>query len=310
VNDRTRLGLRVAAGALIVGALALLLSKVEWAKVGEALRAAALGWVLLAAALNFLNLACKTARWGTMLGPLGRVGYFRLYYYLIVSYAASALLPARAGEALRVYLLRRRDNVAVSDSVGVVVVEKLFEVLGLLVVVAPLPLLLVLPHWVDVSIWVIAVGGVIALVVAVALGRGGGRGGRFDELRRGLMCMREPWRIALAIGWSVAAYLVDALEIWLVLRALAIDVPWATPALVLLGANLAIAVPSTPGQLGALEAGVVAVLAVVGVPTEKALAFALVYHVMQLAPVVLVGLSGLRLMNEAKHGPEPAEVAS
>jgi uncharacterized membrane protein YbhN (UPF0104 family) len=309
VKVRARLALRIAAGALIVGALALLLSRMEWSKVGEALRTASLGWVLVAAGLNFVNLACKTARWGTMLGPLGRVGYLRLYYYLIVSYAASALLPARAGEALRVYLLRRRDNVPVADSVGVVVVEKMFEVLGLLVVVVPLPLLLVLPHWVDVSIWVIAVGGVIALVVAVALGRGGGSG-RFNELRRGLMCMREPWRIALAIGWSVAAYLVDALEIWLVLRALAIDVPWATPALVLLGANLAAAVPSTPGQLGAIEAGVVAVLAVVGVPTEKALAFALVYHVMQLLPVVLVGLSGVRLMNEAKHGPAPAEAAS
>jgi hypothetical protein len=46
------------------------------------------------------------------------------------------------------------------------------------------------------------------------------------------------------------------------------------------------------------------------VPTEKALAFALVYHVMQLLPVVLVGLSGVRLMNEAKHAPEPAELAS
>src|SRR6185295_13418459 len=147
------------------------LSKVEWAKVGDALRNAAIGWVLIAAALNFLNLAAKTARWGTMLGPLGRVGYMRLYYYLIVSYAASALLPARAGEALRIYLLRRRDNVPVADSVGVVVVEKLFEVLGLLAVVAPLPLLLELPHWVDVSIWIIAVGGIIALCVAVALAR-------------------------------------------------------------------------------------------------------------------------------------------
>jgi uncharacterized protein (TIRG00374 family) len=117
--------------------------------------------------------------------------------------------------------------------------------------------------------------------------------------------MREPWRVALAISWSILAYVVDAVEIWLVLRALGIVVPWATPALVLLGANLAIAVPSTPGQLGALEAGVVAVLAIVHVPPEQALAFALVYHVMQLLPIVLVGLSGLRLMNEAKREPDP-----
>jgi uncharacterized membrane protein YbhN (UPF0104 family) len=310
VRARGKLLLRISSAAILIGALALLLSKVEWAQVGAALRHASLALVIAAAALNFLNLMCKTARWGTMLGPATtdrRVGFFRLYYYLIVSYAASALLPARAGEALRVYLLRRRDNVAIADSVGVVVVEKVFEVLGLLLMVAPLPWLLTLPRWADVSIAVIAIGGLCALGLAVVLGRVGTP--RFAQLRRGLLCMREPWRVAAAIGWSVAAYLIDALEIWLVLRALSIDVPWATPALVLLGANLAMAVPSTPGQLGALEAGVVAVLAVVGVPAGQALAFALVYHVMQLLPIVLVGLSGLRLMAEAKHV-DPVEVTS
>jgi uncharacterized membrane protein YbhN (UPF0104 family) len=305
VKLMTRHALRIASGAVLLGALAFLFSKVEWPKVGTALSHAELLWVILAAGLNFVNVACKTARWATMLGPLGRVGYFRLYYYLIVSYAASALLPARAGEALRVYLLRRRDNIAVADSVGVVVVEKVFEVIGLLVVVSPLPWLLRLPHWADVSIWIIATGGIVALLAAILLGRAGS--GRFAELRRGLLCMREPWRVGLAIGWSILAYLVDAVEIWLVLRALGIVVPWATPALVLLGANLAIAVPSTPGQLGALEAGVVAVLAIVHVPPEQALAFALVYHVMQLLPIVLVGLSGVRLMSEAKRAPEPVE---
>ena len=313
MGPRARLALRIASGAVLVAALAWLLAKVEWAQVGEALSHAHLGWVVLAAALNFLNLACKTGRWGTMLGPLGRVGFFRLYYYLIVSYAASAVLPARAGEGLRVYLLRRRDNIPVADSVGVVLVEKVFEVLGLLVVVAPLPLLLVLPRWVDVSIFAIAVGGLVALGVALVLAWRAGRGeGRLAELGRGLACMREPSRVLLAIALSVAAYLIDAVEIWLVLKALAIDVPWATPALVLLGANLAIAIPSTPGQLGALEAGVVAALAIVKVTPAHALAFALVYHVMQLVPIVLVGLSGVRMMAEARRlaTREPAEAAS
>ncbi len=311
MSSRARLVLRVAAAAVLLGLLALLLAKVEWAQVGAALRRASLGLVLAAAALNFVNLACKTARWRVMLRALAPIGYVRLYYYLIVSYAASAVLPARAGEALRVYLLRRRDGIAVGDSVAVVVVEKVFEVLGLLAFVAPLPFLLVLPRWVEVSTAVLACGGLVALGIAVLLTRRLGRaGGPLAELSRGLHAVRSPRRFAEAFLWSVAAYLVDACEIWLVLRALSIDVPWATPALVLLGANLAIAIPSTPGQLGALEAGVVAALAVVGVPAAPALAFALVYHVMQLLPIVLVGLSGVRLMAEAKRAAQPAEAAT
>ncbi len=314
-----KLALRIVSAALLLGLVALLVTKVDWPQVGTALAHASLPLVLAAGLLNFVNLACKTARWQTMLAPLAPassgVGFFRLYYYLIVSYAASAILPARAGEALRVYLLLRRDRIPVADSVGVVLVEKLFEVLGLLTIVLPLPLLMVLPRWAELSIWVIAMGGLGALLVAVLFAGHLARGGKpeWEKLARGLTCMRSPSRVTLAVGWSIAAYLVDAAEIWLVLRALGIDVPWATPALVLLGGNLAIAVPSTPGQLGALEAGVIAGLAIARVPTSQALAFALVYHVMQLLPIVLVGLSGLRLMTEAKNsglaGSTPAEVA-
>ena len=312
-----RLFLRIASAALFLGLLVLMVLHVEWSEVGHALRHAYLPLVLAAAALNFVNLACKAGRWRVMLTPLGRVGFLRLYYYLIVSYAASALLPARAGEALRVVLLRRRDNVAVADAVGVVVVEKLFEVLGLLTIVLPLPLLLVLPHWAELSIWVIAAGGLLALLVAVVLAARLGpqqAAGSWHKLARGLTCMRSPSRVMLAIALSVAAYLIDAGEVWLVLRALNIDVPWATPALVLLGGNLAIAVPSTPGQLGALEAGVVAGLSIVNVPVPAALAFALVYHVTQLLPIIVVGLSGLRLVAETRTespgSTEPIEVAS
>ena len=49
--------------------------------------------------------------------------------------------------------------------------------------------------------------------------------------------------------------------------------------------NLAIAIPSTPGHLGALEAGASLGLIAVGVDRESALAFALVYRVVQWVPV-------------------------
>lgn len=310
-RSRLRLLLQVLSVAVLVGLGLLLFEKMQWREFGAALARASWPLVIAAAALNFVNLACKTARWRVLLAA--RVAYGRLYYYLVVSYAASALLPARAGEALRVVLLRRRDGVALADAVGPLVVEKLFEVLGLLVVVLPLPFVMPLPHWVRLSIEAIALGGLSALVVAVVLARALGRanGSRWHALARGLASLRSPVQIALAALYSVLAYLIDAMMVWLVLRALSIHVPWATPALVLLGGNLAIAVPSTPGQLGALEAGVIAGLSIVGVPVADALAFGLVYHVMQLVPVVLVGATGLRLASEASAETAiPAEAVS
>ena len=82
---------------------------VDWHAVAAALAGADLRLVALAAALNFVHVAAKSERWRVMLSPVARVSTLKLYFYLIVSYAASVVLPGRAGEALRVYLLRRHD---------------------------------------------------------------------------------------------------------------------------------------------------------------------------------------------------------
>src|SRR4029079_10215533 len=100
--------------------------------------------------------------------------------------------------------------------------------------------------------------------------------------------------------WSAVSHGIDVIEVYLILVAVGVHVPWPTAGLILLTLNLAIAVPSTPGQVGAFEAGAVAGLRAMGVELAPALAFALVYHVMQVGPVLLAGLSGIKLLGQAR----------
>jgi uncharacterized membrane protein YbhN (UPF0104 family) len=53
-------------------------------------------------------------------------------------------------------------------------------------------------------------------------------------------------------------------------------------------------VPSTPGQFGVQEAGVVIALGLVGVDHNRALAVALLHHMAHFVPVTLIGLVELR----------------
>jgi hypothetical protein len=62
--------------------------------------------------------------------------------------------------------------------------------------------------------------------------------------------------------------------------------------------------------VGAFEAGAVAGLRAMSVPMGPALAFALLYHVMQVAPVLLAGLSGVRLIAQARTAEAEVEVTS
>jgi hypothetical protein len=49
-------------------------------------------------------------------------------------------------------------------------------------------------------------------------------------------------------------------------------------------------VPSTPAQVGALEVGALAALDLLHVGHEAALAFALLYHALQVVPLIAAGL--------------------
>lgn len=300
----------------VLAACAWFVRGLELRRIGEALAAASPGWVLLAAALNLVQVWFRGALLGALLAPVARIPTARLVRYSLTTFAANNLLPGRAGEVVRVYLLRTREGVPAASAVAVALVEKAFELAAMLLVVAPLPLVLPqLPRSVTVAVGLLAAGGFVALVVVWALARfvrvdAAGWLARFAE---GAHVVRSPRLALAALLFAVAVWVADGVEVWLVLRALRLEVHWAAPLLVLLVLNLAIAVPSTPAQVGPFEAAAAGALALLGVPGEPALAFAIIYHAMQVIPVTLLGAPGLRLAREAaqnEHAPAPSDALS
>ena len=104
---------------------------------------------------------------------------------------------------------------------------------------------------------------------------------------------RRSWLRSL--GWSLLSDTTDLVIVGLCLGAVGIDAPPSAWALVLMSVNLAILLPSTPGQVGVLEAGAVAALVAAGVAPAPALAFALLYHCVHFVPSTALGLLGMRL---------------
>lgn len=275
----------------------------DWQALERTCRKSDLNLLALVVILNAPHIFLKSERWRVMLRPFAIVPAGRLFHYLVVAFAASVVLPGRAGEIVRVYLLRRRYAVPVTASVGIAAVEKVFEVVGVALVLAPLPFLApTLPPWFARAVQLLFVGVLVAVIALAAISRRPAiETPWLRHLLDGIACVRSPSALALAVALSVGTWLVDALKVSVVLYAMHIDVPWFTPFVILLTLNLAIVIPSTPGNLATFEAGAVAGLMVFGVPQETALAFALVHHVTQIVPVLLAGLSGFSLIEEARQ---------
>lgn len=288
---RWRLLLRLAVIAAVGVGVWWVLRDLEWKKLEQAL-GRALWWpIALAAAINFGLLACKAVAWHVMLGPEHVVPVGRLFRYTITAFAASVIVPARGGEVLRIVLLKRNDGVPATRSTAVALAEKLLDGLSMLIIMAPLPWLLPdLPS--SVSWWI---GGLSAVALAtliglrIATGRVTGDGW-LGRLIGGMAVLRRPRRFVGTLAMLTTLWLLDVVMVKLVLYALDIPVPWPGALLVLFTLNLAIALPSTPGQVGALEIGAVVGLNILGVPKDPAVAFGVLYHALQVLPLLAVGL--------------------
>ena len=295
MNRRVTLAIRILVICVVVAALWWFLRNVDFAELGKQMRSARLWPLVLAAGLNFVCLWGKAVCWRIMLAPRHKVGVWRLFRYTIATFAASAIAPARAGEVLRVWTLKRRDGVPVSDTAAVAVAEKLLDGISMIILVAPVPFLLPGLPW--------QVAGGIALCAAVALllfialfiavGRVGESASSRTWVRRfvaGMHVLRSPKRVLGSLLLLILVWSADLGEVMAVFYALDIDLPIAAGLLVLFSLNLWIAIPSTPAQFGALEAGAISALQLLQVGGEKAAAFALLYHALQVLPLIIAGL--------------------
>ena len=284
--------------AAVVAALVIFFRGTSLRAMGEALEHTAWPLVILAALLNLtLNTLARAARWRELLpaeqhpdGPRGRPSLLDMAMLVLAGQAANNLLPLRGGEAVRAAGLRVRHGYPFNRLIGAQLIEKLVEVLSL--TAFALPLLPLAAH-----------AGVRPLLVAAAflaaLGAGAGflathlsrrrPSPRFAPLHDAIAVLRHPKVWSRSIGYAMASDAIDVVMIALAGAAVGISFPLTTCCVVLLAVNLAIALPSSPGQLGVLEAGAVIALVGMGVPRENALAFALVYHAAHLVPTTVAG---------------------
>lgn len=93
-------------------------------------------YVAGAVALSLSGFLFRILRWRYLLAPLKWMELRSLAAATFAGWAVSAILPGRVGEVARAVVLREREGVRASAVVGTIVVERLLDVLSVLVLVA------------------------------------------------------------------------------------------------------------------------------------------------------------------------------
>jgi hypothetical protein len=105
-----------------------------WAKFVAALRDVDWSWLLLALALILATYVGRAMRWEIMLRPLSKtVQLWPLVVATCIGFTA-VMLFGRAGEPVRPFLIARREGVSFSSQVAAWVVERMLDLLMVLVI--------------------------------------------------------------------------------------------------------------------------------------------------------------------------------
>lgn len=261
------------------------------------------GWIVVASALNLGAVLLQAARWQALLRPLSdAVTLGSAFKSAVVGTAVSMVVPARAGELARAHWLASRTGLPRASILGTILLDYLMNAAGMMIGLALLSIFLPIPSWIRRGTTFVLLAFVVgaALVFAAhAEARPSGPSrwlpawlvGVVARAQHGLTAARHPRALSRSLAASLAAWALEIVVIEMTFKAVGLRLPVSAAFFVLLAVNLALALPfAPPGNVGTLEVGATLALVGFGVPKEQALAFGIVYHVLQVVPIGFLGL--------------------
>lgn len=300
---------------LIISAVLLwyALYKMRLPEVWGHLRTAEYWWIAPGVVVYFFGVWARTWRWHYMLRPFKAVPLRRLFPVVCIGYAGNNVYPARAGEVIRSFVLKRTEGIAMSGSLATVLIERLFDgLVMLLFVFVALPFAANIPAvyrtWVIGFSLLFGAALVIFIIVAArpqfarrpydwAVARFAPHryqaklGDLYDRFMLGLSSLSSGRDVLMIFVTSVVIWLAETMKYWFVMHAFDFRVSFLILMLMNGIVNLFTTLPAAPGYIGTFDAPGIKILEVVGgVKGEIAAAYTLVLHAALWVPITLLGL--------------------
>ena len=299
--------LRWIVSGIIVAMLVVFATKVNWHETWRAIMNSSPLILLAAAIVNLTSLALKGVRWWIFLRPIGAPSLWLALRATLAGAGLNNVLIANSGEAARVIFVARSAHVPSAKVLATLALERLFELIGYVIMLALAVSLLPLPQALErtrpfawLALLVIAVGMIYLVrrteraeetILANPLGwRAKTRqyGQRFMQALAGVST--GP-RFAAALLLSVAGWGLQVATYALTARAAHFPLPLVGTVACILAVNIGFAIRATPGNVGVFQMLYAVTASAFGMEREAAIAVAFLIQTQQILPVTLLGIA-------------------
>lgn len=290
---------------------------VDYHKLWEASSHANIYYWIPAFLIQYLLMLIRSLRWKYLLKSIKEIGVGSLFSATTIGFMANNLLPARMGEFVRAYVIGQKEDVSVTSSFATIVVERIFDIIAVLTMTVIVFLFLELPSGVSqikdtvrggaFSLLVVLAGVVLFLTFLVAYRETAISMARrllsplpekiqeqailfLNSLASGLEIVKDHRSLIMIIAYSAANWIVSALPIYLITVSFGFVLPFSSALLILILLAFAVSVPSSPGYVGPFHYAIYLGLGFYGIGKEEAIGMAIVMHLAQFVPLVILGL--------------------
>ena len=308
---------------IIISAVFLYLAfrQVDLEKVADAIKKAEYWYLLPGSVFLFLSLWIRAYRWGVFFKPIKQMKMNNLFSALMIGYMANTVFPFKLGEFLRAHSIGKMENFSKVTSLATVVVERILDVIFLLVLLGIALLFQPFTGYEYVKsggllMFLVATVAILFLIFLVirteaALKfyekvtrmlpeklRDAGRA-ILNSLTEGLLVLKKPEYYLVTAITSVAIWFCYVALIVIFIFAFSLQDEiinggvgkiFVAGITVLVMSGLSVSVPSSPGYIGTYHYLVSQGLIIYGVQPSEALSFAVVTHIFGIFPPAILGM--------------------
>jgi len=267
-----------------------------------------LNWslILLLIPASFFLFVLRAIRWYFLMKSIKRITIPSLFSSIMVGFMINQTLPLRIGEFVRAYSLSRKEKIKVTECLGTIITERIFDLFTLLLILIPLLFIPAVAQKLGNSSTYILGFSLLLFAVFIVLYFFGLTlienqlavklipekiRQIVTDIIKGLQSLKNPWDVLMLLFFSFIFWICCGYFYYLSLGIFHISgLPLWSGFFILLLIAFGVALPSSPGYIGNYHYFAMLSLEFFNIPKEIALGYAIFTHVLQTVFIVVVGL--------------------
>jgi uncharacterized protein (TIRG00374 family) len=244
-------------------------------------------------------------RWSRLTGS--GVHFLDTFAALMIGLFVNNVLPARIGEVARAYVISKKRGLSFTYSFSTVLLDRFFDLTGLLLIAFIFFPDENLPAAVSRSIYILMAFLIFCVACLILFSREqfankiadklsqikrplfSGLAERVLMIQENLKRINSPFNLLLSVVLSFCTWFSMTIALYLVILMLGIKVEFRDIPFVCALLNLGLTIPSSPGYVGVYQFLLVYLLAIFGVPKYEGFTISIVYHAMWFVPYSVIG---------------------